>query len=139
MTRRIARKQEWVFPLFSPDSYDRLSLNFHRFVVLYISCDTRSVGLGQYCLLKVYNGFQCNININTYYLITTEFSVISFNPPTNNFEEKKQKKNQKCLHTDYSEYTLHLIFMHDIIILTQNEAMGARPPSLAVAAPITSF
>ena len=57
MTRRNARKQEWVFPLFYPDSDDRLSLNFHRFVVLYISCDTRSVGLGQYCLLKVYNGF----------------------------------------------------------------------------------
>ena len=57
MTRRNARKQEWVFPLFSPDSDDRLSLNFHRFVILYISCDTRSVGLGQYCLPKVYNGF----------------------------------------------------------------------------------
>ena len=25
-------KQGWVFPLFSPDSDDRLSLNFHRFV-----------------------------------------------------------------------------------------------------------
>ena len=57
MTRRNARKQEWVFPFFSPDSDDRLSLNFHRFVVLYISCDTQSVGLGQYCLPKVYNGF----------------------------------------------------------------------------------
>ena len=33
----------------------RLSLNFHRFVIL--CCDTRSVGLGQYCLPKVYNGF----------------------------------------------------------------------------------
>ena len=32
-----------------------------------------------------------------------------------------------------------LILMHDVIILTQNEAMGARPPSLAVAAPIASF
>ena len=53
-----ARKQEWVFPLFSPDSDDRLNLNFHRFVILYISCDTRSVGLGQYCLPKVYNGFK---------------------------------------------------------------------------------
>ena len=51
-------KQEWVFPLFSPDSDDRLSLNFHRFVILYISCDIRSVGLGQYCLPKVYNGFK---------------------------------------------------------------------------------
>ena len=46
--------QGWVFPLFSPDSNDRLSLNFHRFVIL---CDTRSVGLGQYCLPKVSNGF----------------------------------------------------------------------------------
>ena len=58
MTRRNVRKQGWVFPLFSPDSDDRLSLNFHRFVILYISCDTRSVGLGQYCLIpKVSNGF----------------------------------------------------------------------------------
>ena len=40
-----------------PDSDDRLSLNFHRFVILYISCDTRSVGLGQYCLPKVSSGF----------------------------------------------------------------------------------
>ena len=58
MTRRNARKQEWVFPLFSPDSDDRLSLNFHKFVILYISCDTRNVGLGQHCLPKVYNGFK---------------------------------------------------------------------------------
>ena len=42
-------------PLFSPDSDDRLSLNSHRFVILYISCDTQSVGLGQYCLSKVSN------------------------------------------------------------------------------------
>ena len=35
------RTQGWVSPLFSPDSDDRLSLNFHRFVIL---CDTRSVG-----------------------------------------------------------------------------------------------
>ena len=28
------------------------------FVIFYISCDTRSVGLGQYCLPKVYNGFK---------------------------------------------------------------------------------
>ena len=46
MTRRNVRKQGWVFPLFSSDSDDWLSLNFHRFVILYISCDTRSVGLG---------------------------------------------------------------------------------------------
>ena len=32
-----------------------------------------------------------------------------------------------------------LNIMHDAIILTQNEAMGARSPSLAVAAPIASF
>ena len=48
------QKQEWVFPLFSLDSDDRLSLNC---VILYISCDTRSVVLGQYCLPKVHNGF----------------------------------------------------------------------------------
>ena len=46
MTRRNVRKQGWVFPLFSPNSGDRLSLNFHRFVILYRSCDTRSVSLG---------------------------------------------------------------------------------------------
>ena len=57
MTRQTVRKQGWVFPLFSPDSDDRLSLNFHRFVILYISCDTWSVGLGPYCLPKVSNGF----------------------------------------------------------------------------------
>ena len=46
------RENKSVFPLISPDSDDRLSLNFHRFVILYISCDTRSVGLGQYCYRK---------------------------------------------------------------------------------------
>ena len=56
MTRGNVLKQGWVFPLFSPDSDDRLSLNFHRFVILYRSCDTRSVGLGHYCLPKVSNG-----------------------------------------------------------------------------------
>ena len=35
-----------------------MSLNFHRFVILYLSCDTRSVGLGQYCLPKVSNGLK---------------------------------------------------------------------------------
>ena len=29
----MTRRNGWVFPLFSPDSDDRLSLNFHRFVV----------------------------------------------------------------------------------------------------------
>ena len=57
MTRRNARKQGWVFPLFSPDTDDRLSLNFHRFVIWYRSCGTQSVGLGQHCLPKVSNGF----------------------------------------------------------------------------------
>ena len=57
MTQRNVRKQGWVFTIFSPDSDDRLSLSFHRFVILYRSCDTRSVGLGQYCLPKVSNGF----------------------------------------------------------------------------------
>ena len=58
MTRRNVGKQGWVFPCFSPDSDDRLSLNFHRFVILYKSCGTRSVGLGQNCLPKVSNGFK---------------------------------------------------------------------------------
>ena len=62
MTRRNVQKQECVFPLFSPDSDDRLSLNVHMFVILYICCNiccnTRSVGLGQYSLPKVSNGFK---------------------------------------------------------------------------------
>ena len=36
-------------------------------------------------------------------------------------------------------YTPLLIFLHDVIILTQNEAIGASPPSLEVAAPIDPF
>ena len=58
MTRRNARKPGWVFPLFSPDSDDRLSLNFHRFVIWYRSCGTQRVGLGQHCLPKGSNGFK---------------------------------------------------------------------------------
>ena len=58
MTRRNVRIQGWVFPLFSPDSDDRLSLNFHRFVILYRSCDTQSVGLEQYCLPKGSTGLR---------------------------------------------------------------------------------
>ena len=33
MTQQNRWKQGWVFPLFSPDSDNRLSLNFHRFVI----------------------------------------------------------------------------------------------------------
>ena len=58
MTRGNVRKQGWVFLLFSPDSDDRLSLKFHMVVILYINCDTQSVGLGQYCSPKVSNGFK---------------------------------------------------------------------------------
>ena len=58
ITRRNARKQGWVFLLFSLDSDDRLSLNFHRFVIWYRSCGTQSVGLGQHCLPKGSNGFK---------------------------------------------------------------------------------
>ena len=36
-------------------------------------------------------------------------------------------------------YTPLLILMHDVIIPSQNWAIGARSPSLAVAAPIASF
>ena len=63
MTRRNVQKQEWVFPLFSPDSDDRknLILNLHRFVILYISCDTR--GVEQYCLPKVSNGFKIDVTL----------------------------------------------------------------------------
>ena len=48
MTQRNVRKQVWSFLLFSPDADDRLSLNFHRFLIfyfLYKGCDTQSVGL----------------------------------------------------------------------------------------------
>ena len=38
-----------------------------------------------------------------------------------------------------NRYMPLLILMHDVIILIQNEAMGALPPSLAVAAPIALF
>ena len=58
MTRRNVQKQGRVFPLFSPDSDDWSSLNFCRIFILYRSCDTRIVGLGQYCSPKVYNGFK---------------------------------------------------------------------------------
>ena len=51
MTRRNVQKQGWVFSLFSPDSDDRLSIKFPRFVIWSRSCDTRRVGLGQYCLI----------------------------------------------------------------------------------------
>ena len=57
----MCENKGWVFPLFSPDSDDRLTLNFHRFVISYISCDTRSVGLGQHCLLKVSTGFKRSV------------------------------------------------------------------------------
>ena len=42
---------------FLPTQMTNWEHNFHRFVVLYISWDTQSVGLGKYCLPKVYNGF----------------------------------------------------------------------------------
>ena len=45
-------------------------------------------------------------------------------------------KSRRVMNQDYTPL---LIFMHDVIILTQNEAMGARSPTLAVAAPIASF
>ena len=62
-TAKRAETRVGFYPLFSPDSDDRLSLNFHRFVILYISCDTRSVGLGQYFLPKVSNGFKLFVNL----------------------------------------------------------------------------
>ena len=57
-TAKRAETRVGFYPLFLPDSDDRLSLNFHRFVILYTSCDIRSVGLGQCCLPNVYNGFK---------------------------------------------------------------------------------
>ena len=54
----MTRRNKSRFSCYFPDSDDLLSLNFHRFIILYISCDTRSVGLGQHCLPKVYNGFK---------------------------------------------------------------------------------
>ena len=73
MTRQNVRKQGWVFPLFSSDSDDRLSLNFHRFFILDISCGTRSVGLGQYCLPKVSNGF--NRWLGIFFSIRVSFQI----------------------------------------------------------------
>ena len=66
MTRRNVRKQGWVFPLFSPASDYRLSLNFHRFVILYISCDTRSVGL--WTILFTESVQWLEIKLNYYYI-----------------------------------------------------------------------
>ena len=80
MTRRNVRKQGWVFALTSPDSDVRLSLNFHRIVILYISCDTRSVGLGQYCLPKVYNGFKWIFKIKIVY--NSPYSIQNYSGPT---------------------------------------------------------
>ena len=52
-TRHETAKQGWLFPLFSPDLDNQLSLNFHRLVILYISYDTRSVGLWTILLTDV--------------------------------------------------------------------------------------
>ena len=78
MTWQNARKQEWVFLLFSLESDDRLSLNFHRFVILYMSCDTQSVGLGQYCLPKVCNNFKNYFATTVIPVRRTKFKVFVF-------------------------------------------------------------
>ena len=46
-----------------------MSLNFHRFIILFISCDTRSVGLGQHCIPKVSTGFNIHLCASTTYNI----------------------------------------------------------------------
>ena len=80
-------KQGWVFPLFSPDSDDRLSLNFHRFVILYRSCDTQSVGLGQYCLPKVSNGFKKSEGRNDVLIGSIEpFVSVGFSLECSNYQ-----------------------------------------------------
>ena len=45
------------------------------FVVLLISCDTRSVGLGQYCSLKVSNGFKGTDTIGNYSNLTVSINT----------------------------------------------------------------
>ena len=62
--------------------------------------------------------------------------IISINQKYS-FAFKKNEWNAECNTVLVPRsYTPLLIFMHYVIILTQNEAMGASPPSLAVAAPI---
>ena len=59
----------------------------HRFVILYVSCDTRSVGLGQYCLPKVSNGFKQ----------TNKLKISQETPPPKQFFFKCNKIKQ--MHT----------------------------------------
>ena len=73
MRRRNVRKQGWVFLLFSPDSKDWLILNFTGLLFYIISCDTQSVGFGQYCLPKVSNGFK-----QLYAIRAWDISVLPF-------------------------------------------------------------
>ena len=56
----------------------------------------------------------------------------------------KVNKEKSCSHLNYRITSspvcmLLLIFMYDDIILTQNQAIGACPPTLAVDVPIASF
>ena len=115
MTRRNVRKQGWVFPLFSPDSNDRLSLNFHRFVILYTSCDTRSVGFGQHCLPKVSTGFKTSSNIwgfgSSFNTFTFVYRICPFCRderllPTSKHQQMLQTYKEQP--QNYSEY----IFIH---------------------------
>ena len=69
MTQRNVRKQGWVFLVFSPDSDDRLNLNFRRFVILYlyIYIVIREVwAFGQHCYRKCPMALKMNSSIQQY-------------------------------------------------------------------------
>ena len=119
MTRRNVRKQGWVFPLFSPDSDDWLSLNFHRFVILYISCDTRSVGLGQYCLPKV--SMALTANIGTGSLVGTLMLQVPISLKTTDM--KQWRKSLQLRHSHYVGRLQHTLrypnnLESDVLIVT---------------------
>ena len=139
------RKQEWVFLLFSPDSDDRLNLNFHRFVILYIhvSCDTRSVGFGQYCLPKVYNGFKqwhmkqiVKVNYLTDAFIMLLKGLAGFSSSSFIFSSFVEKKTWIAL------YTVWLLQYESIIITWQKlwmHSFVAKSGSLSILIPYAYY
>ena len=73
--------------LFSPDSDDRLNLNFHRFVI-FISVVIHEVwAFGQYCLPKVSNGLKSSMFWNKPWpnVLYEDQSVLFFNVLTYSF------------------------------------------------------
>ena len=62
-----------------------------------------------------------------------------FVQPQSGYNELEWSKVKMTTSLGILHHTPLLILMQDVIIRTQIEAMGARPPSLAVTAPIASF